>query len=114
MNVDQSVAEYVGVDEDIDVHEPPEEVQTEEGSNSEGGSGDEDDDPPVSVSTALAYCVELSSFLFHCKAGAGYGADVDKTHKISSRTTKATDITTQLLPTSRINVAISLSDGFYN
>ncbi|ETP27772.1 hypothetical protein F442_22946 [Phytophthora nicotianae P10297] len=79
MNVDQSVAEYVGVDEDIDVNEPPEEVQTEEGSNSEGGSGDEGDIPPVSASTARACCVELSSFLFHCQGDTQREQDMVQT-----------------------------------
>ncbi|ETP20312.1 hypothetical protein F441_05950 [Phytophthora nicotianae CJ01A1] len=85
MNVDQSVAEYVGVDEAIDVHEPPEEVQTEEGSNSEGRSEEDDDDPPELASTALAYCVELSSFLFHCQGDTKREQDMVQTFRKITR-----------------------------
>ncbi|OWZ13682.1 CENPB protein Homeodomainlike, partial [Phytophthora megakarya] len=64
-----SVSEYLGVDADIEVHEFP-----ENGINQHiaAVSDDEDDpveneSPPVSASTALAYCMEFSYFFFQCE-----------------------------------------------
>ncbi|OWY99583.1 CENPB protein Homeodomainlike [Phytophthora megakarya] len=64
-----SVSEYLGVDADIDVHEFPENAINHHVAvvSDDEDDPEENESPPVSASTALAYCMELSHFFFQCE-----------------------------------------------
>ncbi|EEY63674.1 uncharacterized protein PITG_02142 [Phytophthora infestans T30-4] len=60
------IDDIVKIDLDAKLHEPID-VDCSNRSLGEDDSGNQEDDPPVPASAALAYCVELSTFLFQCE-----------------------------------------------
>ncbi|GMF43864.1 unnamed protein product [Phytophthora fragariaefolia] len=68
------VSDYLEIDSEVVVHEIPEagnEASAVREADDTGANDEHEDDrndpPPVSASIALAYCMELSSFLFQCE-----------------------------------------------
>ncbi|KAE9053055.1 hypothetical protein PF010_g33065, partial [Phytophthora fragariae] len=64
-----SVSDYLAIDSDTEVHEQPD-IDYENNHSGDADSENETEEleqPPVSAATALAYCMELSSFFFQCE-----------------------------------------------
>ncbi|KAE8999877.1 hypothetical protein PR002_g18335 [Phytophthora rubi] len=64
-----SVSDYLAIDSDTEVHEQPD-IDCENNHSGDADSENETEELeqlPVSAATALAYCMELSSFFFQCE-----------------------------------------------